>query len=205
LERDSKRRAWNFYCLAIAAFTLLAIPIKAGVANNEDTARAPIIAIVNFQKVTRESKAGASLREQVDKMHAIFQEEIKLLQTELETGRQNLRKRQNSENSNNFKRLNADYRHKAEKLQKLAQERKRQLDQIFVNGMRRIETELANILEKIAHERGIDIILNTARGQGVVMYAKPSTLISKVAKSILDERLPNLTVSLPKKLTPKKQ
>ena len=148
--------------------------------------------------MTRESKAGTSLRRQVDKQHSVFQEEIKRLQSELEAEREKLRESQKSESTKEFKRLSSDYRKKAERLQRLAQERKRRLDKMFVNGMRRIETELAQILEVLASERRIDIILNTARGQGVVLFAKPNTMITEVAKLRLDERLPSLAVVLPK-------
>ena len=68
---------------------------------------------------------------------------------------------------------------------------------MYVNGMRRIESELARILEAIAVEREIDIILNTTRGQGVVIFAKPQTLISEEAKIRLDKRVPGITLPVP--------
>ena len=180
-----------------------AIPIHIAMANTNSRSHYPLIAIVDFQKVTRESKAGISIREQVNKQHAFFQEEINRLQTELETERQNLQDLQEPKPSEKFKRLRSDYRLKAEKLQKLVQARKRQLDQMFVQGMRQIEKELAQILKVIASERGIDIILNTARGQNVVIFAKPNTLISEEAKSRLNEQLPNISLAVPKIMTKK--
>ena len=86
---------------------------------------------------------------------------------------------------------------KAENLQKLVNERKRQLDQMYVNGMRQIESELARILKTIAVERGIDVILNTTRDQSVVIFARPQTLISEEAKTRLDERLPDILLPVP--------
>ena len=68
---------------------------------------------------------------------------------------------------------------------------------MYVNGMRQIESELARILKDIAVERGIDVILNTTRGKGVVIFAKPQTLISEEAKSRLDERLPDILLPVP--------
>ena len=59
-----------------------AIPIHIAMANTNSRSHYPLIAIVDFQKVTRESKAGISIREQVNKQHAFFQEEINRLQTD---------------------------------------------------------------------------------------------------------------------------
>tara|TARA_Y100000766_G_C18884829_1_gene595285 strand:+ start:280 stop:882 length:603 start_codon:yes stop_codon:yes gene_type:complete len=159
--------------------------------------QAPVVAIVDFQQVTRESKAGASIRRQVNEQHAIYQEEIKRLQDELKIERQYLQGIQTEQSPEDFKRRSEGYRRKAENLQKLLKERKRQLDQMYVNGMREIESELARILEAIANEREIDIILNTTRGQGVVIFAKPQTLISEEAKTRLDKRLPNISLPVP--------
>ena len=63
--------------------------------------------------------------------------------------------------------------------------------------MRQIESELARILEAIAVEREIDIILNTTRGQGVVIFANPQTLISEEAKTRLDKRVPSISLPVP--------
>ena len=68
---------------------------------------------------------------------------------------------------------------------------------MYVNGMRQLETELALILKAIAVDRGIDVILNTTRGQGVVIFARPQTLISEEAKKRLDERLPDILLPVP--------
>ena len=175
----------------------VAVSLDWAIADTERVKQAPVLAIVDFQQVTRESKAGASIRQQVNEQHSIYQEEIKRLQTELETERQTLQEMQKKQSPETFKKLSGEYRGKAEKLQKLVKERKRQLDQMYVNGMRQIETELARILETIAVEREIDVILNTTRGQGVVIYAKPHTLISEEAKARLDERLPDISLPVP--------
>tara|TARA_B100000676_G_C17932521_1_gene761718 strand:+ start:522 stop:1118 length:597 start_codon:yes stop_codon:yes gene_type:complete len=167
------------------------------IADTKRTDQAPVIAIVDFQQVTRESKAGASIRRQVNEQHAIYQKEIKRLQEELETERLYLQEIQKEHSPEDFKKRSGEYQRKAKNLQKLVTERKRQLDQMYVNGMRQIESELARILKAIAVERGIDVILNTTRGQGVVIFARPQTFISDEAKTRLDQRLPDILLPVP--------
>ncbi len=173
------------------------VDANGAIANTKRTDQATVIAIVDFQQVTRESRAGASIRRQVNKQRAIYQKEIKHLQDELKAERQYLQEIKKEHSPKNFKKRSGGYQRKAENLQKLVNERKRQLDQMYVNGMRQIESELARILKTIAVERGIDVILNTTRGQSVVIFARPQTLISEEAKTRLDERLPDILLPVP--------
>ena len=46
-------------------------------------------------------------------------------------------------------------------------------------------------------------LVNTARGQNVVIFAKPNTLISEDAKSRLNEQLPNISLAVPQIMTKK--
>ena len=173
------------------------IAASGAIADTKRSNEASVIAIVDFQQVTRESKAGASIRRQVNEQHTIYQEEIKGLQDELKTERQYLQEIQKKHSPADFKKHSGGYQRKAENLQKLVNERKRQLDQMYVNGMRQIESELASILKAVAVERGIDVILNTTRDQGIVIFARPQTLISEEAKTRLDERLPDILLPVP--------
>ena len=84
--------------------------------------QAPVIAIVDFQQVTRESKAGASIRQQVNEQHAIYQKEIKRLQDELKTERQYLQGIKKEHSPEDFKKRSGGYQRKAENLQKLVKE-----------------------------------------------------------------------------------
>ena len=61
------------------------------------------MAIVDFQQVTRESKAGASIRRQVNEQRAIYQKEIKRLQDELKTERQYLQEIKKEHSPEDFK------------------------------------------------------------------------------------------------------
>ena len=180
----------------MAAISVM-VDASGAIADTERTNQAPVIAIVDFQQVTRESKAGASIRRQVNEQRAIYQKEIKRLQDELKTERQYLQEIQKEYSPEDFKKRSGGYQRKAENFQKLVKERKRQLDQMYVNGMRQIESELANILKAVAVKRGIDVILNTTRDQGIVIFARPQTLISEEAKKRLDERLPDILLPVP--------
>ena len=164
LERDFRRGLPQVYAAVMIATIGVVIAASGVFAGTKRSNEAPVIAIVDFQQVTRESKAGASIRRQVNEQHAIYQKEIKGLQDELKTERQYLQGIQKEHAPEDFKKRSGEYQRKAENFQRLVKERKRQLDQMYVNGMRQIESELARILKDIAIEQ-IDVILNTKQGK----------------------------------------
>ena len=158
-----------------------------------------IIAVIDFQRVARESKAGKDVRTQVDKQHAAFQIEIKAMQAELEKVRKDLTKQQTVLAPEALNQKRKEYQTRAEQMQRGVQVRKRQLDQIFVDGMRQIELALVEVLKELAKERNINMIINAARGQGVVLFADNDIVITEEARSRLDKRLPSLTLIPPEK------
>src|SRR3546814_11945449 len=89
------------------------------------------------------------------------------------------------------------FQKRAEELQRVVQLRKHQLDEMFSQGMRQVEQALVAILKEIAKERGINMIINASRGQGVVLFADNSLVITDVAREKLDKRLPAVPLTAP--------
>lgn len=182
--------------LVIASVCLLMSNVPMPLTAAEKMA-APVVAVIDFQRIARESKAGEAVRNQVGLQHTAFQSEIKQLQADLEVDRADIRQKQEKLSKEEFEELGKRYQGKAEKLQKMVQQRKQQLDQMYVDGMRKVEVELVDVVRKIASERGINLILNAAKGQGIVLYADQSTVITDEARARLDQRLPSLTLIPP--------
>ena len=68
---------------------------------------------------------------------------------------------------------------------------------MYIEGFRRVEIEMAKVIQEIASDFGIDIILNAARGQGIVLYANQSTMITDEVTRRLDVRLPTVRIAPP--------
>src|SRR3546814_3680013 len=64
-----------------------------------------------------------------------------------------------------------------------------------------VEQALVAILKEIAKERGINMIINASRGQGVVLFADNSLVITDVAREKLDKRLPAVPLKADRKST----
>lgn len=184
---------------AVAASVCIAVFLFAEYSAAAEKMQAPVVAIIDFQKITRDSKAGVVIRKKIADQHAVYQAEIQRMQSELEIERQSIQEEQKKLSRKKFDQLSKLYRGKAGNLQKLVDERKQHLDQMYVNGMRTIESELIGVIKNIASERGIDLIMNAARGQGIVIYANPEIVITEEAQLRLNKRLPEVSLTPPPK------
>jgi outer membrane protein len=157
----------------------------------------PVIAVIDFQHIVKESAAGKSVRSQVDARQASFQAEIKPLQQELETIRSELGNRVPSVGEAEYATKRKAIRERVNELQRIIQERKRELDEMFNNGMRQVDLALVEVLKDLAEERGINLILNAGRGRGLVLFAENQIVTTDEALKRLDARLPKVELTKP--------
>lgn len=158
---------------------------------------APVIGVIDFQRVVRTSRAGRSVREQIDRQQAFFQNEVKKIQKELETARAELSERPANMTDAEFEGKRKAMRKRVAELQSLVQRRKRELDQVFNAGMRQVDLALVEVLKTLAEEHGINLILNAGRGRGLVLFAENRIVITEEALRRLDERLPRVKLTKP--------
>lgn len=177
--------------MAVTAFVLGA---SATPAVAQQQLRPPVIAVVNYAAAIRDSLAGKSVRQQIDKQRAAYQTEIKAIQSKLEQARAELSKQQAVLAPDIFARKRQVYQQQAEELQRTAQSRKRQLDQMQAKGFTEIDKALRLALEGLAKERGIDIILNAGPGGGGIVLAGKEFFITEEAVKRLNESLPKVTI-----------
>ncbi len=117
--------------ILLTAITVIALGASAAPVVAQQQSKAPVIAVVNYAAAIRDSLAGKSVREQVDKQRGAYQTEIKAIQTKLEQARAELGKQQAVLAPEVFARKRQVYQQQAEELQRTAQSRISQLDQML--------------------------------------------------------------------------
>jgi Skp family chaperone for outer membrane proteins len=182
--------ARQLFCAILCVLIVTAVAPPA-VAQN---AKAPVIVVINYVQALQQSAAGKIVREQVDKQRAIYQVEIKAIQTKLEEARAELAKQQQILAPEIFARKRQEFQQQAGQLQRTAQSRKRQLDLMRNKGYAEVKKALRQVLEEIAKERGYDIILNADPGANTVVLAGKEHFITEEAIKRLDKKLPTVTV-----------
>lgn len=158
----------------------------------------PVIAVIDFQLVVKESAAGKSVRSQIDTRQQQFQAEIKPIQKELESVRAEFSAREPGAGDAEYAAKRKAVRDRVNELQRIIQERKRELDGMFNSGMHEVDLALIAVLKELAEERGINLILNAGRGRGLVLFAENQIVITDEALRRLDARLPKVELTKPK-------
>jgi Skp family chaperone for outer membrane proteins len=161
----------------------------------------PVIGVIDFVRTVRSSSAGQDIIAQINEQHAAYQKEIQAVTATLEQSRQELARQQTLLNPKVFSERRAKFQDEARRLQQNVQKIKKQLDAAFAKGMKQVELVLAEILSKIAKEKGINIIMNAGRVQGTILFVDSRLVVSKEALKRLNARLPKVDLQLPKAKT----
>lgn len=179
----------------LASFTTLTIALSFAGAGWSQEAKTTSIVLVNYWQVIRESKAGGSLRQQIDAQREKFQSEIQAGQATLEKARTELAQQQGVLAPNAFAKKRQEYQNQAEQLQQKVQSRKRALDQMRQQGTGQIEKVLREILAGIVKERGYDLVLHhDPKAGAVIMFNKALDITPEVIQK-LDAQLPGIKVN----------
>jgi outer membrane protein len=155
--------------------------------------KSPIFAIIDVQKVLRDSTAIKGLNQEIEKRRDEYQEELRKKEEELRTADQELTRQRTILGPEVFAQKRQELERKVGMLQREVQERKRALDQSFANGLSQVQAELAVVAKDIAEAKGLDLILSKA----TVVIVKPEFEVTDEASELLNERLPVVTVAFP--------
>jgi Skp family chaperone for outer membrane proteins len=174
--------------LALAA----AYPWLAGVAPAfAEGAAAPVIAIVDVQKVLVNSRAVKSLTEQIEARRGTYQAKLRKLEEALRKEGQELSRQRSVLSAEAFANKRAALEQKAGQLQRQALEQKRKLDSLFNQGMTKVQNALAKVAAEVAQERGIDLVLSKIS----VVIVKPKfeitdEILKRINSKLSDAKLP---------------
>jgi len=176
----------------IAAVLMAAVTaVSGGQPALAQEAQAPMLAIIDVQKILRESVAVKSLTAMIEEQRTKYQDELRAEEESLRTADQELARQRTILSAEAYTQKRRDLEQQVATLQRQVQERKKGLDQLFGQGISQVQNELANVAKEIAEERGLDLILSRA----TVVIVKPKFDISNEALKRLNARL--TTVALP--------
>ncbi len=151
----------------------------------------PIFAIIDIQKVLRESTAVKSLSRSIEERKGEYQAELRTEEQALREADQELARQRSILSAEAYAQKRSELEQKVATLQREARKRKRGLEKLFANGMGRVQNEIAKVAKEIAEERGLDLILSKA----TVVIVKPKFEITEEAVQRLNERLPDVPLA----------
>ena len=173
-------------CLILLSFMLLSSAAMAA------PLPAPVVAIIDVQRILQESLAAKSIQKQLEAQRGKFQTE-----TEHE---ENILRQAEDELTKSREKLAVDvYTDREQKLRQrfLAVERhvdtrRKMLDQAFTDSMNGVRTALLEIVDVVAHERGANLVLVK---QQALWVDKPLDVTDDVLAR-LNKKLPQVPVKV---------
>ncbi len=148
----------------------------------------PILAIIDVQKVRSESTAVKGLSRRIAEQKAQHQDELRKQERALREADQELARQRSILSPEAYAKKRGELEQRVGTLQREARNRKRELDQIFAQGLAKVQAELNEVAKEIAEERGLDLILSKA----TVVLVKAKFELTQEAVRRLNARLPDL-------------
>ena len=153
------------------------------------------VAIIDVQVILVDAKAVKNIREQITKFGTQFEEEIEKERNEIRTANQELARQRTILSPEAFAEKRRKFEQRVVKVQRLVQQRQRELDKSRNEAMIVLNKAYTEIVWKIAKELNLAVILR----KNQTAYAVPSLDITRKVLTRLDEKLPTVKVSKPGK------
>lgn len=174
--------------LAVFALTGTAMAADAAI-----TADKPLkIAVIDLQAVMRDSKAGKSIQDQLEKVRKNFQDDLQRKEEKLRAEDQELTKERAKLSAEEFTKKRRDFEGRVATLQRDAQEKRRQLEQAVGRATNELQGKVFQIVGKIAEDKSISLVLSRTQ---VFLAQKNFDITPETIKS-LDNQLSTIQVSL---------
>ena len=148
----------------------------------------PIIAIIDVQKVRRDSTAVKGLSKRIAEQKAQYQTALREQEQALREADQELARQRSILSPEAYAKKRGELEQRVGSMRREARNRKRGLDNIFAQGMAKVQAELAKVAKEIAEERGLDLILS----KSTVVLVRPKFELTQEAVRRLNARLPVL-------------
>ena len=148
----------------------------------------PVLAIIDFQKVRRDSTAVKALSKRITEQRTRHQNELREQERTLREADQELARQRTVLSPEAYAKKRSELEQRVAALRRDARNRKRELDKIFAQGMTKVQTELSKVAEEIAKEWGLDLVLYKA----TVAYLVPKFELTQEVVRRLNARLPDL-------------
>ena len=152
----------------------------------------PRIAILNLQKLMQESTAAQSLRKQVESVASKTRDLIAKREDEMRDAQRDLAKQKTVLAKESFEKKRAAWEKKAKSLNDDVQNRKENIEKASDAAILKIQREIAEILDKIAEEKKVNVILRTDQ----VMQYSPNLDVTNEVLNQLNKKLKDVKLDM---------
>ncbi|CAO3445539.1 Outer membrane protein H precursor [Azospirillum argentinense] len=159
-----------------------------------DNLKAPVIAVVDVQKIMQESNASKGVSKSFESLRETYQKEIASLEDKLRKSEEELRKQQTVLAPDALANKRRDFEKQVGEVQKTVQSRKRVLENALNEAMAVVHKNMVEIVADVARERGANLVL--ARQQFVLVDTQLD--VTDVVLERVNKKLPQVALTVPK-------
>lgn len=150
------------------------------------------IAVVDLQYLVSNSKAGKSIRSQLDKQRDTYRSQIEKQESDLRKAEKDLMSQQSKLSKDAFMKKGKEFQDKVRGAQKSVQDRRIAFDKAYTNALEKLREHIVKIVADMAGKEHIALVLN--RQEVVLVDAKMD--ITKDVLSALDSKVSSIPVSI---------
>ena len=152
-----------------------------------------VVAIVDYQRILRDSLAAQSIRRQVEDLRVRFEQEIDLERQRLEAQDSTLNEQRTILGVDAYRDLRRAFEADVANVQRLVQERRRILDVASGEAFQRVREEIVDVMNDLGDVYAFNLVLPRSD----VLVFTPDIDLTAEVMSALDERLPTVPIPLP--------
>lgn len=150
-----------------------------------------VAAVIDYQRILRDAAAAQSIREQIEARRKAYQEEISKEEQRLHEADKAFAKQRSVLSAEAFAEKRRGFEQEVAEVQRLVQERRRELDSMAAAALNEVKEALIEIVTSIAEERGFNLVLPSSE---VLFFSRSLDLTEEVLAK-LDARLPEVQLS----------
>ena len=175
------------YIAILLVLILAAQPAMAG-----DDFEVKNIAVVDLKKILDESKAAKTAQKEIADIKTKYMNEIKAEDKKLVDSRKSILNQRKALSEAAFNKRVAEFEKKIREERTKAAKKQKVIEEAFVKSLQLIKDETVKIVNDIAKEKELDLVIPTAQ----VLYTKPGIDITADVLNRLDRRLTKVNINI---------
>ena len=150
-----------------------------------------VVGIIDYQKLLHDAKAAQSIRTQVESRRKQYQDEISKQEQRLRDQDTALAKQRTVLAADAFAAKRRDFEKDVAEVQRVVQERRRQLDEVTAIALAQVREAIIQIVSQLAEQKGFNLVVPSS----TVLVFSPRIDITDAVQTALDAELPDVKVA----------
>lgn len=165
---------------------------KKAASSDADAQQFGSIAVVDLQYLVSNSKAGTSIRNQLDKQRDTYRVQIEKQENDLRKAEKELADQQGKLSKEEFEKKRKTFQDQVIAAQRAVQERRMSFDKAYASAMEKLREHIVKIVADMAGKKHISLVLNR---QEVVLVDAKMDVTEEVLKA-LNAKVTSIPVSI---------